>query len=64
MSDNTTAIHCINKMGSLHSMKCHHEVLKIWESTIIYKTHLLAARIPGRLNAVADKESRSNHVDT
>ena len=69
MSDNTTAIHCINKMGTSHSVECHHEVLKIWElaiweSMIIYKNHLLAARIPGKLNTVADKESRSNHVDT
>ena len=31
MSDNTTAIHCINKMKTPHSMECHHEVLKIWE---------------------------------
>ena len=25
MSDNTTAIYCINKMGISHSMECHHE---------------------------------------
>ena len=64
MSDNTTAIHCINKMGTSHSMECHHEVLKIWEWAIIYKNHLSAAHIPGKLNTVADKESRSNHTDT
>ena len=64
MSDNTTAIHCINKMGTSQSMECHHEVLKIWEWTIIYKNHLPAAHIPGKLNTVADKESRSNHIDT
>ena len=64
MSDNTTAIHCINKMGTSHSMECHHEVLKIWEWAIIYKNHLSAAHIPGKLNTVADKESRSNHIDT
>ena len=29
MSENTTAIHCINKMVTLHSMECHHQVLKI-----------------------------------
>ena len=64
LSDNTTAIHCINKMGTSHSMECHHQVLKIWEWAIIHKNHLSAAHIPGKLNAVADKESRSNHVDT
>ena len=29
MSENTTAIHCINKMVTLHSMQCHHQGLKI-----------------------------------
>ena len=31
MSDNITAIHCINKMVTSHSMECHPEALKIWE---------------------------------
>ena len=31
MSNNTTAIHYINKMGTSHSMECHHEILKILE---------------------------------
>ena len=64
MSGNTTAIHCSNKMETSHSMECHHEVLKIWEWAIIYKNHLSAAHIPGKLNTVAEKESRSNHIDT
>ena len=64
MSDNTTAIYCINKMGTSHSMECHYEVLKIWEWVIIDKNHLSAAHIPGKLNTVADKVSRSNHIDT
>ena len=64
MSDNTTAIHCINKMGTSHSMECHHQVLNIWEWAIIHKSHLSVAHIPGKLNTVADKESRSNRVDT
>ena len=29
MSDNTTAIHCINKMGTSNSAECHHQDLKI-----------------------------------
>ena len=62
--DNTTAIHCINKMGTSHSMECHHQVLKIWEWAIINKNHLSAAHIPGKLKTVAENESRSNHVDT
>ena len=31
MSDNSTAIHCISKMGTSNSMKCYHRVLKILE---------------------------------
>ena len=64
ISDNTTAIHYINKMGASHSMECHHQVLKIWEWAIIHKNHLSAAHILGKLNTVSDKKSRSNHVDT
>ena len=41
-----------------------YETLKIWEWAIIYKNNLSAAHIPGKLNRLADKESRSNHVDT
>ena len=64
MPDNNTAIHYINKLRISHCMECHHHVLKIWKWAIIHKNHLSAARIPGKLNTVADKESRSNHVDT
>ena len=39
-SGNTTAINSISKMGTSHSMKCHHQVLKIWEWAIIHKNHL------------------------
>ena len=48
MSDNTTAIHCIIKTGTSHSMECHHQGLKIWEWAIIHKNHLSAAHIPGK----------------
>ena len=34
------------------------------EWTMTHKNHLSEARIPGKLNTIADKESRSNHVDT
>ena len=64
MPDNTTTIHCINKLGTSHSMECYHQVLKIWEWAIIHKNQLSAAHIPGKLNTVADKESQSKHVDT
>ena len=62
MSDNTTAIHCINKMGTSHSMECRDQVINIWEWKIIHKNHLSAAHISGKLNP--EKESQSNHVGT
>ena len=64
MSGNTTAIHCNNEMGTSHSMECHHQVLKIWEWTVIQKNYLSLAHISKKLNTVAEKESRSNHVNT
>ena len=64
MSDNTTAIQCINKRGTLHSTEWHHQVLKICEWAIIHENHLPAAYIVRKTNTVADKESRSSYVDT
>ena len=64
MSDKTTAIHCINKMETSHSMTCRHQFLKIWEWAIIHKNHLSVAQVPEKLNTVADKVSRSNHFNT
>ena len=63
MPGNTTAINCINKMGTSHSTECHHQVLKIWEWAIIHKNPLSVAQIPGKLSTVAFMESQSNHVD-
>ena len=64
MSDNTTPIHCINKMGTSDSMECHHQVLIIWKWTVIDKNILSEAHISGKLKTVADKESRSHYVGT
>ena len=64
MSDNTTVIQYINKMGASHLKECHHQVLKILEWAIIHKNYLSATNISWKLDSVADKESRSNHVDT
>ena len=64
LSNNTTAIHYLNKMGTSHSMECDQETLKIWEWAIIHKHLLSAAHITGKLSTVVHKESRSIHVDT
>ena len=37
MSDNTTAIYCINKMGTSHSMERHHKILKIGNGKLFTK---------------------------
>ena len=59
MPDNTTTIHCINKMGTSHLMECHRQVLKLWKWAIIHKNHLSAGHNARKLNAVADKYCRS-----
>ena len=64
ISNNTTAIQCIDKMEISRSMECHHYLLKICEWVITHKNHLPAAYIPGKLNTVPDKKSRSNRVHT
>ena len=56
MCDNTTAISCINKMGTSDSMDCHYLTVRIWEWT--------AAHIPGKQNIIADRESRVCLVDS
>ena len=61
MSDNTISIHCINKMGTSHSMECHHEILTNLRIDNYFQK---SSHISGKTNTVADKESRSNHADT
>ena len=64
ISNNTTAIQCIGKMEISRSMECHRYLPKICEWVITHKNHLPAAYIPGKLNTVPDKKSRSNRVHT
>ena len=51
-------------MGISRSMERHHQLPKIWEWEITHKNHLSAACIPGKLNTVPEKKSRSSRVDT
>ena len=64
MSENTTAIHYINKMEASYSMQRNCQVLNIWKWAIIHKNYLSATHISGKLHPLADKKFRSNHVDT
>ena len=58
MSDNTTAVHSINNMGTCHSFQCHDVVVQIWDWAKDRNNWLTTAHIPGKLNVEADKLSR------
>ena len=57
--DNTTAVSCINQMGTCHSEKFNCIVIEIWEWCIQHDVWLTAAHIPGTVNIIADQESRN-----
>ena len=63
-TDNTTAVHGINNMGSCKSVSCETEVRKIWDWTIERNNFLTAAHIPGNLNVEVDAESRESETRT
>ena len=62
LSDNTTAVHRINNMGSCRSVDCGKIAKSIWDWVIKRKLWLSSAYIPGRLNREADKESRKSEL--
>ena len=63
MTDNTTTVSCLNKMGSksavLNDLTC-----TLWKWCAERKLWLSAAHIPGVANVEADKLSRDLHFDT
>ena len=48
MCDNTTAISCINKMGTSYSMDYHYLTVRIWDWAMKSNIQLTAAHIPGK----------------
>ncbi len=62
LTDNTTAVHTINNMGTSHSRKCNEVVQKIWNFAISKNLWLSATHLPGKLNIEADKESRKKEI--
>lgn len=64
MVDNTTAVSCINKMGTSHSLACNTVTKDIWIFCINKFIWLSAAHIPGKENVIADRESRNINLDT
>ena len=62
LSDNTTAVHCINNMGSCKSVDCDKITKSILDWPFKRRLWLSGAHIPGRLNREADEESRKTEL--
>lgn len=65
LSDNTTTLTYINKMGGVRSPRCNKIDYKIWKICEERKLWPIAAHIPGVQNKIADELSRnfSNNVE-
>ena len=63
MMDNTTAVACISKMGTSHSIACNLFTQDIWRFCIQRNMSISAAYVPGKLNVEADEESRKVNQD-
>ena len=59
MTDNTTCVSYIRDMGGTHSEDGNRIAREIWEWAAERRLWLSAAHIPGTLNVIADKKSRS-----
>ena len=57
LSDNTTAVHIVNKMGSSHSRTCNSIAYDIWQFAISKNIWLSASHIPGKLSVEVNIES-------
>lgn len=62
MTDNTTAISVLNKMGTSHSDTCNDLGHTVWDWCISKEIWISVAHIPGKQNLVADFESRRNQT--
>ena len=63
MMDNTTAVACVSKMGTSHSVLCNNVTQEIWAFCIERNIWVSSAFIPGKLNVEADRESRRQNLD-
>ena len=64
MVDNTTAVSCLNQMGTSHSHECNELTQKIWQFCISHNVWITTVHIPGKDNTGADAESRKNRRET
>ena len=58
LTDNTTAVSYINKMGGIKSQKCNEIAKQIWLWAISQDLWLTVAHIAGKDNCQADIQSR------
>lgn len=63
LTDNTTAVACLNQMGTCHSNTIN-KLIDIWEWCITHNIWITASRIPGIHNNAADSESRKTRRET
>ena len=61
LTDNTTAVAVLNKMGSTRSPACNLMAQKIWNYCFQDSIYITCAHIPGVENTVPDKESRTEY---
>ena len=64
MMDNTTAVACVSKMGTSHSVQCNAVTEEIWQFCIKRNIWLSAAYMPRKTNTDVNDESRRENQDT
>ena len=57
LSDNTTTVHAINKMGTSHSNICKRVANEIWDLGISKDIWISATHLPGKYNVETDDET-------
>ena len=58
LSDNTTTVHAISKMGTSHSKICNQVAYEIWDLAISKAIWISATHLLGKYNIETDEESR------
>ena len=62
--DNTTAVSCINQMGTCHSKEINTTIRQVWEWCISHSIWITVSHTPGKENTIADCESRKQRRET
>ena len=61
LSDNTTAVSVVNKMGTMRSPDCNTVAQYIWQFCKIHNLWIICAHIPGAENVESDFELRKEY---